>query len=271
MSDKRNEIMEEQRKAREEYIKLKKMQQGELQPQAKPSELAVTPKTFKEKLNNFWYHYKIHTILASFLIVVLAVSVTQCARRPKYDLEILYFAYKPAIDAQTLSMGDYFQKFAEDVNGDGEVNINVINCSVNDSNKDPSRFTMFSKVQAILASEETVSVYVVDQKAMEYFDDALDISIFKEKPTPLGDEFYEKTAIANYTLPKDLSVGLRAIKGTTFENKEKAVQAHKAGEKFIEKIKKQGIKALLLFVEGIPSLAFCILRLQHHFRATVPN
>ncbi|MBQ4119399.1 MAG: hypothetical protein IJD45_03315 [Clostridia bacterium] len=240
MSEKRNEIMEEQRRAREEYIKLKKMQQGELQPQAKPSELAVTPKTFREKLNNFWYHYKIHTILAGFLIAVLAVSVTQCATRPKYDFGVLYFAYETALDTQTQAIADYFEKFAEDINGDGEVNINVINCSVNDSNKDPSRFTMFSKIQAILASEETVSVYVVDQKAIQYFDDALDISIFTEKPTPLGDEFYKKTAIANYTLPKDLSVGLRAIKGTTFEESEKAMQAHKAGEKFIEKIKKQG-------------------------------
>lgn len=240
MSEKRNEIMEEQRRAREEYIKLKKMQQGELAPQAKPSEVAVAPKTFREKLVNFWYHYKIHTILVSFIIVVLAMSITQCATRPKYDFEIMYFAHKTALDSQTQAIGDYFEKFAEDINGDGKVNIKVINCSINDSQKDPSRFTIFSKIQAIIAAEENVSVYVVDEKAIKYFDDALDISIFTEKPTPLGNDFYEKTAVGDYFLPEGLSVGLRIIEGTTFENKENAVSAHKAGEKFMEKFKKQG-------------------------------
>lgn len=240
MSKKSNEIMEEQRRAREEYIKLKKMQQGELSPEAKPSEVAVAPKTFSEKWANFWYHYKIHTILICFIIAVLAISITQCATRPNYDFEIMYFAYETALDPQTQAIGEYFEKYAEDINGDGVVNIKVINCSVNDSQKDPSRFTVFSKVQAILAAEEKVSVYVVDEKAIEYFNDALDGSIFEEKPLPLGDEFYEKTAMGDYNLPDGLMVGTRVIKGTTFEGSEKAIQANKASKKLIEKIKKQG-------------------------------
>lgn len=240
MSDKRNEIMEEQRRAREEYIKLKKMQQGEITPQAKPSEVAIVPKTFKDKLTNFWYHYKLHTLLIGFLIAVLVVSITQCASRPVYDLEILYFAYKPAVDAQTQAIGEYFENFAEDVNGDNEVNVQVINCSVTDNEKDSTRITVFSKIQAILAAEEKVLVYVVDDKAIEYFDNALDISIFTENPTPLNEEFYKQTTVGDYTLPDGLSVGLRVIEGTTFEKNKKAVEAYKTAEKLMKKIKKQG-------------------------------
>ena len=240
MSEKRNEIMEEQRRAREEYIKLKKMQQGELAPEAKPSEVAVAPKTFGEKAANFWYHYKLHTIFTAFLIMVLAICITQCATRTKYDFGVMYFAYETALDTQTQAIADYFEQFAEDVNGDGEVNIQVINCSVTDSDKDPSRFTIFSKVQAVLAAEENVSVYVVDEKAMEYFDNALNTSIFTEEPMPLNEAFYKKTTVGEFSLPKGLSIGLRTIKGTTFEENENAVTAHKAGEKFMEKFKKQG-------------------------------
>lgn len=240
MSDKRNEIMEEQRKAREEFIKLKKMQQGELEPQPKPSEIAIAPKTFKEKLSNFWYHFKVHTIIISFVVVTIALCITQCANRPKYDLEVLYFAHKTAIDAQTQAIGEYFEKFAEDVNGDGQVNVKVINCSLSDSEKDPSRFTVFSKVQAVLAAEETVSVYIVDTKAIEYFENAFEVSIFKEQPTRLGDSFYKQTAVGGLKLPEDLSVGVRVINGTTFEKSEEAIEANKMGEKVIEKIKKQG-------------------------------
>ena len=50
MADKKsNDILEEQRRAREEFLKLKKMQQGELEAGPKPSEVAVAPKTAKEK------------------------------------------------------------------------------------------------------------------------------------------------------------------------------------------------------------------------------
>jgi len=73
MAEKRNEIIEEQRRAREEFLKLKKMQQGEIEPEAQPSEAAMQPKTFSGKWQNYWYHFKIQTIFAIFLIVVVAV------------------------------------------------------------------------------------------------------------------------------------------------------------------------------------------------------
>ncbi len=241
LDKKRNEIIEEQRKAREEFIKLKKMQQGELKPQAKPSEQAVAPKTLGEKINNFWYHYKIHTLLALFTTVVIAVSVTQCVNRPKYDLEIMYFAYKTAVDAQTDMIADYFEKYTEDINGDGEVTVNVKNCSVTDSNKDATRFNMLTKVQAVLSSEEKIAVFVVDDKAIEYFENAFEFDLFADKPIKLGDDFYSATELSDYdySLPDGLSVGLRVIKGTKFEKNKNAIEAYKAGEKFIEKIKKQ--------------------------------
>jgi hypothetical protein len=178
--------------------------------------------------------------LIGFLIAVLVVSITQCASRPVYDLEILYFAYKPAVDAQTQAIGEYFENFAEDVNGDNEVNVQVINCSVTDNEKDSTRITVFSKIQAILAAEEKVLVYVVDDKAIEYFDNALDISIFTENPTPLNEEFYKQTTVGDYTLPDGLSAGLRVIEGTTFEKNKKSVEAYKTAEKLMKKIKKQG-------------------------------
>lgn len=43
-----------------------------------------------EKLDNFWYHYKWRTIGVIFLAVVLAICVTQCCRREKPDVVVLY-------------------------------------------------------------------------------------------------------------------------------------------------------------------------------------
>ncbi len=239
MQKKQNEIVEEQRRAREEFLRLKKMQQGEIEPEAKPSEVAIVPKTFGDKVKNFWYHYKIQAIVAAVLIFVLAAGTVQCMTREKYDFEVMYFAYQPILDTQVDKIEEYFEKYATDVNGDGEVNVNVINCGVSDSDKDASRVTMFSKVQSIMTAEKSVVVYLVDDKAIEYFDNALDYSIFAIEPHPLNEEFYKQTEVSKLKLPEGLSVGLRIIKGTTFEGDEKAEEAFSEGKKVIEKIKKQ--------------------------------
>ena len=46
-----SDTIAQQRKAREEFLELKKMQHGEIQAPPKPSEMAVEPKTFSEKLS----------------------------------------------------------------------------------------------------------------------------------------------------------------------------------------------------------------------------
>lgn len=46
--------------------------------------------TFFKKLENFWYHYKIHTIAALFVIAVVTVCAVQMCSKPSYDAHILY-------------------------------------------------------------------------------------------------------------------------------------------------------------------------------------
>ena len=64
MADRKNDILEEQRRARQQFLELKKMQ--------KPSEVALEPKTLGEKAKNYWYHFKWHTIAAIFMAVVIS-------------------------------------------------------------------------------------------------------------------------------------------------------------------------------------------------------
>ena len=62
------------------------MQSGEMAAPPKPSEIAIVPKTPKEKLDNFWFQYKWYVVAVTAITVVLAVLITQCATRTKYDL-----------------------------------------------------------------------------------------------------------------------------------------------------------------------------------------
>ena len=41
-------------------------------------------------LDNYWYHYKWHTIIALFAIVTLAICLAQCSSRETYDLTVTF-------------------------------------------------------------------------------------------------------------------------------------------------------------------------------------
>ena len=56
MADKKiNETILQQRKAREEFLKLKQMQNNNSAETVEKRE-EYKPRTFKEKLDNFWFH-----------------------------------------------------------------------------------------------------------------------------------------------------------------------------------------------------------------------
>ena len=72
---KKSETLAQREKAQRDLIELKKMQAGEIAPGPKPSEDAVEPKTFKEKVVNFFYHYKLAVIAGVFGAVVLGILI----------------------------------------------------------------------------------------------------------------------------------------------------------------------------------------------------
>ncbi len=240
MADKRNEILEEQRRAREEFLKLKKMQSGEIKPEAKPSEVYTPPKTFLEKLQNYWYHFKFQTILAAFFVVVIAVLTVQCATREKYDFSVMYFAYNSVLDSQLEKMEEYFESTANDLNNDGKVNVNIMNCSVSPNSQDVSyRNTMFLKVQATIAAEYSTILYVIDDSAKEYFENGIGGDLFAEEPIVLSKEFIKQISVENAPLQENLMIGLRRVKGTAIEKEEKAVEIFNECKRIFDEIKKQ--------------------------------
>ena len=80
------------------------------------------------RLDNFWYHYKWHTIVAAFLVVVILVCSLQMCAKESYDMYVMY-AGSEAINRNSTN-GDIPEyqvymstlgRFSEDYNGDGEV------------------------------------------------------------------------------------------------------------------------------------------------------
>lgn len=241
MSEKEtNEILEEQRRARQEFLELKKMQSGEMEAPPKPSEVAIVPKTPKEKWDNFWFQYKWYVVAITAVTVVLAVLITQCATRTKYDMEVVYFTYTAALDEQTNAVAKYIAGYAEDVNGDGEINIQVVNCSFNGKSGDTQyRYTMMTKLQAMIAGDQNAMLFITDEDSYKYLADLSNgDGLFDGEPFMLGEEFYKATETDSYgKLPEGLRIACRRVSDTVLESKKGSADAHANAEKTLEAIK----------------------------------
>lgn len=241
MSEKEtNEILEEQRRARQEFLELKKMQSGEMEAPPKPSEVAIVPKTPKEKWDNFWFQYKWYVVAITAVTVVLAVLITQCATRTKYDMEVVYFTYTAALDEQTNAVAKYIAEYAEDVNGDGEINIQVVNCSFNGKSGDTQyRYTMMTKLQAMIAGDQNAMLFITDEDSYKYLADLSNgDGLFDGEPFMLGEEFYKATETESYgKLPEGLRIACRRVSDTVLESKKGSSDAHTNAEKTLEAIK----------------------------------
>lgn len=83
-----------------------------------------------ERLSNFWYHYKWHTIVSAFVVIVLVVLTVQLCSREKYDVFILYAGDKAVLNVsedgnvpERTKFLNSFESVSSDFDGNGEVNV----------------------------------------------------------------------------------------------------------------------------------------------------
>ncbi len=224
-----NSVLEEQRRARQEFLELKKMQSGEIAPEPKPSETEIVPKTFSEKVQNYWYHYKWVTLIGFFIAVIFTICLVQCVTKVEPDLKIIVYGHT-YIDDNGLS--DLAEQYVTDLNGDGKVKVEIVNCSFNDGGMDLQyAYTMRQKVTCVL-SEPTSLLFVFDQKG---YDDYLanlntNNALFEQQPVLLGKTFYT----ANETLPDGLLIACRNINASKLK-KEKGIEKYYAASQKVLK------------------------------------
>lgn len=87
-----------------------------------------------KRLENFWYHYKWHSIIAAFLVVTVLICSLQMCRREKFDTYVLYAGSKTlSRGTDEDGMSEYMRivsslcRVAEDYDDDGEVAVSLLN------------------------------------------------------------------------------------------------------------------------------------------------
>lgn len=224
---KESETLRQRRIAQQEFLRLKKMQKGELDAGPKPSEVA-TPLTFGEKLQNIWFHDKFAIIIIGLLIIAIALLVTQCATKTVYDANIVLFTHTMTGDPNCDKMGEYLKPYCKDINGDGEVNVNVINCSIDEGINTQYTYTNRSKMQSLLAAEASALLFITDDSSYKYLMGLSDdVALFEGEPFKFQADFYEYCIDESgfYETPEGLQISCRTIKDTAIE-KDKNVEKH---------------------------------------------
>ena len=80
---------------------------------------------FLTKLENYWYHYKWHTIIAAFVLTVVIVCTAQMCGKKQYDNHVMYVGNASLSSAQLTGLDESFRLLMEDYNGDGEKNVSI--------------------------------------------------------------------------------------------------------------------------------------------------
>ena len=180
-------------------------------------------------LDNFWYHYKWHTIIISFLVIVITVCTVQSLRTTKYDMKIVYAGSKNIDTQEAEAIQDLFNSLVpEDTNDDGKISLALNKYYIlseeqikeGDRNYDANRNSNdYSNFHSYLQTGDTsimlLEPWIYDSvpkdslcKLSELFGDSIPEGAIDEYAVRLGDlDIYEHFALKN--LPADTVVCLQ--------------------------------------------------------------
>ena len=87
-----------------------------------------------ERAENFWYHYKWHTVIALFLVIAITIASVQMCTKTTYDMYIMYAGGADVkMTGYDGSSSDYERlhssslRYVSDVDGDGARNLSLLN------------------------------------------------------------------------------------------------------------------------------------------------
>lgn len=238
---KESDTLKQRKFAQQEFLRLKKMQQGELDAGPKPSEVAV-PLTFGEKLKNIWYHDKLAIIVIALLIIAISALVVSCVNKTKYDATVIVFTHTITGDTNCDKMGEYLKPHCKDINDDGEVNINVVNCTINGKTNNQHSYNKRSAMQSLIANDGSALLFITDEDSYDYLMDlSKNISFFENEPIKFDDDFYEFCVDETgfYETPKDLQISCRTVKGSAIEETKDVDKYYKNAQEILNGLKEK--------------------------------
>lgn len=247
---------EEERKAyeeqlRQERLELIRLKQGVIEESETIHEEHEEKKkyTFGQKMGNFFYHNKWWLGVAAFFAFVLGFMVYQTVTTVHPDMIVLLLVHDDLLNAScNEQIGDLFEQYIEDENGDGKVVCDVYYIPASDATAERSGYTgdstkLFAEFQigeaCIVISDDGADEFIVPDHTLTDLEP--DFGQYEETD---GVRFYlsdtrfaEDIEWTEGKLDQDVYIGIRSVR-ETLDGEEKMQEtfdiSYPALQKFIE-------------------------------------
>ncbi len=196
-------------------------------------------------LENIWYHNMPAILCIVFFSAVTIFGFTQCMKKeqPDYKIMLCVDKYLPA-DVRS-AMEIYLKTYGEDLNGDGEVIVHLMDCT-SGSDRDQYQANMTTLLSELQMGEAVL--IIADEHYYEYLTQNEDIfdtdecfTAKESKAYPLIDtdfgNFINTTVMEGY-ITEDVMLYKRIMDGTDSGSSEKAQQSKKDSVAFLRKFVK---------------------------------
>ena len=186
----------------------------------------------KEWLKNFWWHNKIIIILIIFALAVVSYITYDSLSRVKPDIKIIMTVNNGLVN-RTEEVAAYFERFCPDINGDGEVNVQILSAPLTDNTDDYVQIQKYQEIYLanmqtgeiifILTDDKTDTDIYSENKSDNLLSDVsldyTDNEFVTNKGLSLKGDYIEDVFKYHTNYPQDIYLGMRAPVKTLKDSK----------------------------------------------------
>ncbi len=122
----------------------------------------------QERVKHYWEYYKVHTIVAVAVFILMLLTIISSINAPKYDIEVAYYGASPISLEQEIKIEEYLAKIIEDINGDGECKANLlVNTSSLEQQANEYQMATVQKF-AVEVGAGTYPAFILDRPHLNY-------------------------------------------------------------------------------------------------------
>ena len=189
----------------------------------------------RKKIDNFWYYYKIHVLVVVFILFVAGVFIKDIVTKVDYDYSVAFVTEEMMTNEEISSIQSVLEKEAEDLNGDGEIHVEVQNYTIPQGDSaDP---------QLVAAGQTKLTVDIQEGTSMIFFLSPGCYESYKDSGVLPADEseyikFSDCTGYEEAGSPKelgDLMGALRLVEDTKLEKDQSKMDYYEANKELFEK------------------------------------
>ncbi len=189
----------------------------------------------RKKIDNFWYYYKIHVLVVVFILFVASVFIKDIVTKVDYDYSVAFVTEEMMTNEEISSIQSMFEGEAEDLNGDGEIHVEVQNYTIPQGDSaDP---------QLVAAGQTKLTVDIQEGTSMIFFLSPGCYESYKDSGVLPADEseyikFSDCTGYEEAGSPKelgDLMGALRLVEDTKLKKDQNKMDYYEANKELFEK------------------------------------